>query len=87
MEEPEQIDTYLIRETDAQTLANFYLALFGTIRQVWEFSAKPKVMSLNLGDTVTIAADHINGGAVTYGMVVRLDIGWVDREITVGVLI
>jgi len=87
MEEPELIETLLIKETDAQGLANHYLNLFGEIRQVWEFNATPKVMSLNIGDAVTITADQINGGAQTYGMVVKLDIGWVDREIVVGVLI
>ena len=87
MEEPEMVETLLIKESDAQGLANHYLGLFGEIRQLWEFNATPKVMSLNIGDAVTITADQINGGVQTYGMVVKLDIGWIDREIVVGVLI
>lgn len=53
-EEPKQIDTYLIRSTDAQAEANRLLNLYRVGRTLFRFEGVPRLLDLELGDWVEI---------------------------------
>lgn len=83
--EPEQIDTFLLEESDASAEATRRLTLFKTQRHIISFRATPAMIELQLGDPVTITHPRFGlSGGVT-GMVVGMAVDWqnllVDMEV------
>lgn len=83
--EPEQIDTFLIKESDASDEADRLLDLYKTQRHIYAFKGVSRLIELQLGDPVTITHDRFNLSGGKTGLVVGLSVDWktllVDVEI------
>jgi len=83
--EPEQIDTFLVKESDASAEATRRLTLFKTQRHIISFSGRPNLIELQLGDSVTITHPRFGLSGGKTGMVVGMSINWqnliVDLEV------
>ena len=83
--EPEQVNTFLLTESDASTEATRRLNLYKTPRHVITFSATPRLIELQLGDAVTITHPRFGLSGGKTGMVIGMSVDWenllVDLEI------
>ena len=85
--EPEQIDTFLLTESDASSEATRRLNLFKTPRHVISFSGTPSLIELQLGDAVTITHPRLNLSGGKAGMVIGMSVDWQNLLVDVEVLI
>jgi len=85
--EPEQIDTFLLTEADAQAEAERLLALFSVPRFIIAFDSPAPQMNLRLGDYVTITYPRFGMDSGKNGMVVGLSLDWDTFTVKVEVLI
>lgn len=85
--DPAQIDTMLIRRTDADAEAARQLNLRKVPHAVYQFIGYAEMLQLVLGQIVTITHSRFNLAAGGIGMVVSLTPDPVNNRVTVGVLI
>lgn len=85
--DPVQIDTCLLRRTDADAEATRQLNLKKVSRAVYQFEGFAEMLQLELGQIVTIKHPRFNLAAGGVGMVISLSPNWANGHVTVGVLI
>lgn len=85
--DPPQKDTYLLTEVDASAEANRILSLFDSPRYIVSFEATSRLLTLELGQAVTITHKRYGMGSGKSGMVVGLSPDWGKSLINVSVLI
>lgn len=85
--EPVMQETMLLVESDAQDEADRQLALLKVPRTVYKFEGTPDLLTLELGDAVTITHDRFGMSGGVTGMVVSLSPNWLNGHVTVGVLV
>lgn len=85
--EPEQVDTLLLRKTDAQAEADRRLNLWKTQRTIYRFSGYPHLLTLELGQPLTLFSDRFGLVAGKTGVIVGLESDWIGRRVQVEVLI
>ena len=85
--EPAQIDTFLLTESDASAEADRRLALFKTQRHIISFSAKPRLIELQLGDAVTMTHPRFGLSGGKTGMVVGMSVDWQNLLVDVEVFV
>lgn len=85
--DPDQKDTLLLDEPEAQAEATRLLNIYKVPRTVLSFDGFAELMELQLGDPVTLTHDRFGlDGGVT-GMVIKIQIDWLKYKVKVGVLI
>lgn len=85
--EPPQEDTLLLRSVDANGEAARRLNLRKAQRTVFRFRGYAHLLTLELGQALTIKAPRFGLGAGKTGQVIGLQSDWIGRRITVEVLI
>lgn len=85
--EPEQIDTFLLTESDASSEATRRLNLFKTSRHVITLSGTPSLIELQLGDAVTITHPRFNLSGGKTGMVIGMSVDWQNLLVDVEVFV
>jgi hypothetical protein len=85
--EPEQINTFLLTETDASTEATRRLNLFKTQRHIISFSATSRLIELQLGGAVTVTHPRFGLSGGKTGMVVGMSVDWRNLLVDVEVFI
>lgn len=85
--DPEQKDTLLLRGTDATNEADRLLNLWKVQREVYSMTCWPHMLTLFLGQAVTLKGDRYNLNAGKAGVVVALQSDWLNDRITVEVLV
>lgn len=85
--EPPQVDTLLLTEADAQAEANRRLALWSTPRTVFSLRGYAQLLTLELGQAVTLTAPRWGLAAGKSGQVVGLQRDWLAGRVDVEVLI
>jgi hypothetical protein len=84
---PVQIDTNLIRGSDATSLATTLNNYFKVPRTVYAFTGTAKLLYLKLGQQVTLTHNRFGLSAGKTGQVITLSPNWVDGTINVEVII
>lgn len=85
--EPEQVDTLLLRESDAQAEADRRLSLWKVQRTVYQVKGFAQCLLLELGQAVTLQGDRFGLQAGKTGTVIGLQLDWMAGRATVEVLI
>ena len=85
--EPEQVDTLLLRESDAQDEADRRLGLWKVQRTVYQVKGFAQCLLLELGQAVTLQGDRFGLQAGKTGTVIGLQLDWMAGRATVEVLI
>ena len=85
--EPEQIDTYFLTSTNANTEATRLLNLFKVPRFIVSFDAHARLFQLELGQAVNITYPRFGMSGGKSGMVVGLSPDWGGGKISVEVFI
>lgn len=85
--EPEQIDTFLLTESDASSEATRRLNLSKTPRHVISFSGTPSLIELQLGDAVTITHPRFGLAGGKTGMVIGMSVDWQNLNIDVEIFV
>ena len=85
--EPVQIDTMLLTRADADAEAQRRLDLWKTPRTTYEFEGGPELLSLELGQAVTVYAPRFGMDAGVTGIVISLAPDWETGRVTVGFLV
>jgi hypothetical protein len=85
--EPVQIDTMLLTRADADTEAQRRLDLWKVPRTTYEFEGVPELLSLELGQAVTVYAPRFGMDAGVTGIVISLAPDWETGRVTVGFLV
>ncbi len=85
--DPPQQDTLLLRAVDAQNEATRRLTLWKAQRTVYRFTGYAHLLTLELGQALTLTAPRFGLGAGKTGVVIGLQSDWINRRVTVEVLI
>lgn len=85
--DPPQDDTLLLRAVDAQNEAYRRLNLWKAQRTVYRFKGYAHLLTLELGQALTLTAPRFGLDAGKTGIVVGLESDWINRRVTVEVLI
>lgn len=85
--EPVQIDTMLLTRADADAEAQRRLDLWKVPRTTYEFEGVPELLSLELGQAVTVYAPRFGMDASVTGIVISLAPDWETGRVTVGFLV
>jgi len=85
--EPEQIDTMLLRESDATTEADRLLNIYKVPRFVFSFEARAKFLGTDLGDTVTLTHPRFNLDQGKTGVVIGLSTNWQTSRVRMEVIV
>ena len=85
--DPPQQDTLLLRAVDAQAEALRRLNLWKTQRTVYRFTGYAHLLTLELGQALTLTAPRFGLDAGKTGIVIGLQSDWINRRVTVEVLI
>ncbi|GAA0436831.1 hypothetical protein ACFOY5_10665 [Massilia aurea] len=85
--EPVQIDTMLLTRADADAEAQRRLDLWKVPRTTYEFEGVPELLSLELGQAVTVYAPRFGMDAGVSGIVISLAPDWETGRVTVGFLV
>lgn len=85
--EVEQENTLLLRTVDAQAEANRRLALWKVPRTVYSVKCYAQMLTLNLGDAVTLYGNRYGLDAGKTGMVIGLRSDWVAGRVDVQVIV
>ena len=83
---PEQQDTLLLVETDAQDEADRRLALWSTQRNVYAFDAFPELMLTELGAAMTVTHERYGMSAGVTGQVIGIQRGYISGHVRLQVL-
>jgi len=82
-----RIDTLLLRAQDAQTRSTELNTLYSIPRTIYKFTGTPGLLSLKLGQGVTLTHPRFNLTTATVGQVVTLSPNWLTSTIDVEVLV
>ena len=82
-----QVDTLLLKKTDAQAEANRRLALWKTQRTVYRFTGYAHLLTLELGQALNLTSPRFGLSSGKTGVVVGLQSDWISRRVVVEVLI
>lgn len=85
--EPEQVNTYLLTEADAQAEANRRLNLWKVQRTVYQIKGYANCLLLELGQAVTLYGDRFGLQTGKTGTVIGLQLDWMAGRATVDVLV
>lgn len=85
--EPAQVDTLLLRGSDAQTEADRRLALWKVPRTVYGLRGYAQLLTLELGQRITLTAPRWGLDAGQQGIVIALQRDWIAGRCEVEVLI
>jgi hypothetical protein len=85
--EPVQVDTMLLTRADADAEAQRRLDLWKVPRTTYEFEGVPELLSLELGQAVTVYAPRFGMDAGVTGIVISLAPDWETGRVTVGFLV
>lgn len=88
--DPPQKDTMLIVQADAQAEASRLLAYYSTQRTIYKFTGTPRLLALNLGQSVNLIHSRFNlynSGTGTAGQVVSLQPNWSKSSVEVEVIV
>lgn len=85
--EPAQVDTLLLRSADAQAEAERRLALWSVPRTVYGLRGYAQLLTLELGQSVTLTAERWGLDAGQQGIVIGLKRDWIAGRCEVEVLI
>lgn len=84
---PTQKDTSLIQAADALAEANRLVTYYSTPRFKFRFTARAKLLSLNLGDTITLIHPRFNLSTGKLGQVISLNPNWIKGTIDIEVIV
>jgi hypothetical protein len=84
---PPQIDTYLCTRTATEAEAARRLDLWKVPRTVFEFEGTSDLLSLELGNAITLFNRRFNLSAGKTGIVISLTPNWLNGRVKVGVLV
>jgi hypothetical protein len=84
---PEQLDTLLLVEADAQAEALRRKILWGTQRTVFEVKCRPHMILTQLGDAITLQHKRFGLSNGHTGIVIKVSRDWFAGRITLGVLV
>lgn len=82
-----QTDTYLLKGSDAQAEATRRLSLWKVQRNVFKFTGYANLLTLELGQTVTIFNDRFGLSEGKTGQVIGLSSDWINRRVEVEVIV
>ena len=85
--EPVQTDTLLLTESDATAEANRLLTLWQQPRTVYKFVGYSHLLTVPLGQALTLVAPRFGLSEGKTGIVVGIQSDWVSRRVTIEVLI
>jgi hypothetical protein len=85
--EPVQVDTMLLTRADADAEAQRRLDLWKVPRTTYEFEGVPELLSLELGQAVTVYSPRFGMDAGVTGIVISLAPDWETGRVTVGFLV
>ncbi len=85
--EPPMVETSLLVELDARNEAKRRLALWSVQRTVFSFTGYPQLLTLELGDPVTVYGNRWGLGAGKSGMILSLKKDWIGGRVEVEVLV
>lgn len=85
--EPEQVDTLLLTEADAQAEADRRLSLWKVQRTVYQVKGFAQCLLLELGQAVTLQGDRFGLQSGKTGTVIGLQLDWMAGRATVEVLV
>ncbi len=85
--EPQQVDTLLLKRTDASNEATRRLNLWKQPRVVYQVTAFAHLLTLELGQAVTLYGDRFGLDSGKTGMVIGLETDWIGRRVKVEVLV
>lgn len=84
--EPGLESTYLVDKTQADAVALKKLNLFKVPRKIYTMTCTAKLLSVQIGDAVTLTSARFNLGAGVLGRVVSTKPNWLRGTIEIGVL-
>lgn len=83
-EEPRQIDTYLLTESDANAEANRLLELYRVPRTFFRFEGSPRLLELEIGDQVEVQHPMLDyRGSPNYAVIIGLSANWQNGRVLV----
>lgn len=82
-----QIDTLLLKKTDAQAEADRRLSLWKTQRTVYRFTGYAHLLTLELGQALNLTSPRFGLSSGKTGVIVGLQSDWISRRVVVEVLI
>lgn len=85
--EPELETSYLIDKTQADAVALKKLNLFKQQRKIYTMTCTAKMLSLQVGDSVSLTSDRFGLSAGAFGTVISTKADWIRGRIDIGVLI
>lgn len=88
--EPEASDSYLLKKADGDTEADRLVTYFKTPRTIYRFTGISKLLSLTLGQGVTIIHNRFglyNSGAGKIGQVVSFSPDWLNATVDIEVIV
>lgn len=85
--EPVQVDTMLLTRADADAEAQRRLDLWKVPRTMYEFEGVPELLSLELGQAVTVYSPRFGMDAGVTGIVISLAPDWETGRVTIGFLV
>lgn len=85
--EPQLENSYLVDKTQADAVAAKKLNLFKAQRKIITMTCTAKMLSVQVGDAVTITADRFGLNSGVLGRVVSTKPDWLKGKIDIGVLI
>jgi len=85
--QPAQRDTLLLDDVDAEVESDRILAIFKERRRVYSFEGYLNLSELQLGDSVTLKHYRYGLANGKLGMVVKIQIDWLNKRVRVGVII
>ena len=85
--DPQQKETYLLQQSDAQAEAQRLLDYFKTPRIVYKFTATSKLLTLILGQSVILTHNRFGLTTGKLGQVIGLNQNWVAGTVDVEVLV
>ncbi len=85
--DPEQEDTMLLTTSDANAEATRRLEMRKVPRTIYEFEGTPEMLTLELGQAVTVYSPRYGMAAGVLGMVVSLSPDWLTGHVKVGFIV
>lgn len=84
--QPQQEDSLLISEVEAQTEATRRLTLWKTPRTIYSMEGRAHLLLIELGDTLTLTHARFGLSGGISGLVIRIQRDWLNGRIMLGVL-
>lgn len=85
--EPQQEEVLLISDIDAVAEATRLLTYYKSVRTVYKFTAKSRLLSLTLGSTVRLTYPRFNLTSGALGQVISLTPNWLSGTVEIEVIV